>query len=546
MMDFRKQKRSINIVLTLTYVVLFARLIPIRFAIGERGVGVFSTVFLLFASYEIFLYEIFARVLGKALSARLKKEQYRNADSLMSFSFATSLLFSIIIAFILLFASKGIVLSLTGYAAAQKVFQFLLPAYVFASLSAVLSAYYKSYGEEVNDSLIRLLTEILGTLFAIMLSGGFYKHGQKVGAILKTNTYSGIYGAQGCALGITIGALFGLLIYFFVVIQLRVSMKRLVNRDSMTNTDNAVVYTRVLINKPFLYYVSTFIMVLLPVLDGKIMKSAIDKLSPEAIASKNIAIDSMTQFGILSTQVLWILLIGIMLIVFTNRDISISVRKANLQDERQTMKEILSTRLRRYFMIGAPICAFLIVFAVPLMSFFTKGDAQSVKSAFRLNIFGLFFFGAGIVLLQFLVGLEKKMYIFVIDIVTFAVHLIFMAIFAKTANSPTTAFGIATFVSGIIFCVTYGFVVSMQLNYAYKLYVYAKPLVCASFAALGGFAVAAAGKSAPLFIIILLGMAIYFVLYVLLMIVLRGFSRKEMNVIPGANLIRSLIYGDRN
>ena len=42
MMDLKKQKRSVNFMLTVTYVVILFRLVPIHHAIGDLGAGMFA------------------------------------------------------------------------------------------------------------------------------------------------------------------------------------------------------------------------------------------------------------------------------------------------------------------------------------------------------------------------------------------------------------------------------------------------------------------------------------------------------------------------
>ena len=91
--------------------------------------------------------------------------------------------------------------------------------------------------------------------------------------------------------------------------------------------------------------------------------------------------------------------------------------------------------------------------------------------------------------------------------------------------------------------VAYGFVVSMQLNYRHHVLNIAKPLISAAGGGLVGFIVVKlAGASLGNLLTLLIGGVLFFVVYLVLMIFLRGLTRKEISQIPGGEFIMRMLY----
>ena len=83
----------------------------------------------------------------------------------------------------------------------------------------------------------------------------------------------------------------------------------------------------------------------------------------------------------------------------------------------------------------------------------------------------------------------------------------------------------------------------MQLNYRHHVLNIAKPLVSAAGGGLVGFIVVKlAGASLGNLLTLIIGGVLFFVVYLVLMIFLRGLTRKEISQIPGGEFIMRMLY----
>ncbi len=536
MMDLKKQKRSVNFMLTVTYVVILFRLVPIHHAIGDLGAGMFAAGYLLFFLYDYFVREIFSGNLTKLMNAKVKREQYQDAEQAFDIAMFLSLAAGLLAALIVFLLAPVLAGKLLGFTQAEKVLRYLAPAFCFATVSASFSSYLKGMGEHINDSIVRLGTELLVTLLCIVMSGFLYRKGQSVGALLKQDAFAGIYGAQGCALAVSVATFLCMLIYFFLYLQMKVSMKRILIKDTQSRYEPDAVYTRYLYISSTLHYLNSMLLPLCLLLGERVLVS---KMKAAAVQENTIA----GIWSIYAGAALPFLALPAAAICLYVRGTWYSYKRALARDERKFVRDTIQAKMRRFCLVCFPMAVFVLVFSEPLLGFVYGEQGRLCAGALSAGAFSIFFFGFGFVLMQVLLGLEKQLYILAIHAAGFLTHLIALEIFVKSGDAHYMGLGIAWLASSLVMAAAYGFVVSMQLNYRYHILNISKPLVSAAGGGLVGFLVVRlAGSSLGSLMTLLIGGVLFMIVYLVLIIFLRGLTRKEISRIPGGEFIMRMLY----
>lgn len=536
MMDLKKQKRSVNVMLTATYIVILFRLIPIHYAIGDMGAGIFAAAYLLYILYDYFVREVFSGNLTKLMNARVKREQYQDAEQAFDLAMFLSLGAGLMMALLVFLLAPVLAGKLLGISQAEKILCYLAPAFCFATVSASFSAYLKGMGEHINDSIVRLGTELLVTLLCIVMSGLFYRKGEAVGALLKQDAFAGIYGAQGCALAVSTATFLCMLIYFLLYLQMKVSMKRRLIKDTQSRYEPDGVYARYLYVSSLIHYLNSMLLPLFLLLEEHVL---VRKMKAAAASERGIA----GTWGVYAGAALPLLLLPVIASCLGTRGTWNSYKRAFARDERKLVRDTIQTKMRRFCLIYSPIAVFVMVFASPMLRFFYGEQGPLCAGALSVGALSIFFCGFGFVLMQVLFGLEKPLYILGIHAAGFMTHLIALEIFVKPGDANYTGLGIAILVSSIVMAAAYGFVVSMQLNYRHHVLNIAKPLISAAGGGLVGFIVVRlAGSAMGNLLTLLIGGALFLLVYLVLIIFLRGLTRKEISKIPGGDFIMRMLY----
>ncbi len=536
MMDLKKQKRSVSFVLIMTYFVILFRLIPIHHAIGDMGAGIFAAGYLLFLFYDFFVRELFSGTLAKMINLRVKHEQYKDAEQAFDFGILVSMMMGILVTAVVFFSAPALGTKLLGIGQTVKVLRYMAPAFLFATVSGAFSAYLKGMGEHINDSVVRLGTELLVTLICILMSGMMYREGEKVGALLKQSAFDGIYGAQGCGLAVSLATFLCMLIYLFLYVQMRVSMKRRIQKDMKSRDEGDAVFVQHLFISSAVHYLNYFLLALCIFFEERILVSKINHAaSPEGGAA--------VAWGIYAGAAIPFLLMPVITAGMGARGSWTSYKRAFARDERKYVRDSIQTKVRQFCMIYVPVSIFVMVFSSPLTGAFYGQTGTAVAGALSAGAISIFLYGFSFLLMQVMLGLEKYFYITAIHAAGLITHIIVLQIAVKAGEKACTGIGTASLISSAVTALAYGFIVSMQLNYRHNVLNIVKPVLSAAAAGLVGMVVVRlAGKAMGNMLTLVVGLFLFGLFYLLIMVVLRGMSKREISKIPGGEFIMRLLY----
>lgn len=198
---------------------------PLREIIGDEGNGYYSvayniyTIILLIASFSIPL------AVSKAISARLAKGEYRNAQRI----FYGALIYAVVVGlagFAVCFLGAPYLVT-PGAVPALRV---LAPTIFFSGILGVLRGYFQGHSTMVPTSISQIIEQILNAVVSVLAAFLMVRTFTNVSTeALKLERAS--LGAQGSALGTGAGVLIGLLFCVVIYVMYRPRMKRQLRRD---------------------------------------------------------------------------------------------------------------------------------------------------------------------------------------------------------------------------------------------------------------------------------------------------------------------------
>ena len=187
--------------------------------------------------------------LQKLMGSRIRKEQYRNAETIMRSGFYSTLLIGLLVVGILMAMAEIICVYIVKQPMFFYPFLFIVPSLLFVLLNNCLEGYFAGTG--VNFPFGRLLQLVFFLIFSEIFHGVLIPYGTRVAALLRSDAYTEVYGAMGLSLAFTLSALFTFLfqggIYLAVRRQLADLARRDVSRMRESLPVSSKIYTRSLL-----------------------------------------------------------------------------------------------------------------------------------------------------------------------------------------------------------------------------------------------------------------------------------------------------------
>lgn len=540
MLDLKRQKKVVNIFLGLSYLVCFAKFVPLCNQIGEEGVGLFAGAFLIYFIYMVLMQEVFSEQVARMINSRMKRDQYRNAGSVFDFTLLLASAIGLVVCALVFLVSGFLAEKVLVMEHAKDALRYMAPAFTFCTVMAVFSAYLKGVGDHITDALLRLGTELLMTLACILISGSTYLRGVHVGNLLHQDMFSSVYGARGCGIAVSLATFLMLIVYFLFFLQTKVTFKRRTIRDVSAQDEEYMGYVRTMFVAPVASYIAVFFVSFSLLLQERILITGIHTWNAKNPLQ---ALNAYEVFGRYYGKGAVFVLFPIAVIYAIYHGMAVYIRRSLNQDDRRSVRESLQIRLRKYMAVFIPVTLFIVVFAKPLMGFASNGEIADVSGAVAVGALSIFFFGLAYIFSQVCIAMDKKLYILAVHTIAFVVHLIVLLVGVKSCKNPATAIGVAMLLASVIMAAAYGVLMTMQLDYKHNMLHLVKPLISGAVSAGIGLLIVLllGGKSADL-LILLIGAVIFIVIYMIVLAALHGITKKELSRLPGGEFLIRLFW----
>ena len=250
--------------------------IPLGRIIGDVGNSYYSCAFeiysmiLLVSSYSLPL------AVSKIVSARLGTGDRSNIRRILKCALGFGLFVGIIGALAAYFGADfltGTVLNTPEGAICLRV---LAPCILIMGVLGVMRGYFQGHGTMIPTAISQIIEQIVNAVVAVAAAWYLFEYGQKIDAVLGTDTAAPAYGASGSTLGTTLGALSALLFVGFLLIIFLSSEKKKTFKNSEPESYGSILAVLLLTILPVI--LSTAIYNLNSILDQGVFKAVMEKL----------------------------------------------------------------------------------------------------------------------------------------------------------------------------------------------------------------------------------------------------------------------------
>lgn len=502
-------------------VMMLFNIISVRI-FGEKGAGYLSGPLTLFYLFYVSFVLAVQKAVYIMVRLRARRSQFLNAESNMIKSFRIFVFTGLGLAIVLVSCSFLIAERLFG---ASKIYIHVIMmgiSLLFLCGQGVARGYLQGLGYTrpilIGDTLIAVSSFAVGAV----VSGILYNYGKKVNDLFHGDMYSAIYGASGVVIGLLAGAIVG-----FIQIMISLALRKKEIADIVKNGA-----PRYLDNKndvlagirPLIYlYASPVLMCL------------VDNIFYNIVQMKNDNADIMIEtYGayagrVMTFVILLSLFCSIPFIKSWNR-----VMARIERDEYEGARDRLNKLLRHgvIFIIPVTVFAFTAMETIQI-AIFGKGT-DLISGVAHLSSLMILLLSVGIFLAWLLNHMGKSL-VFVVNLtVAWIVHAILLVLLELLFNQGTLGILIAQEISFAVFDAMCLFLLFKMLKYRFDfLKNVGIPVIAAAVAGLIlMFINMIFAKMIGEILTLIIGIIVFAVVYMLILIILRGIRAEELERSP--------------
>lgn len=352
--------------------------IPLANYIGDEGNGYYSAAYNIYSILLILSSYSLPVAVSKMVSARLAKNQYRNAMRILKAAlfYATivgGLGFSALWFGADFFANEVIKMPFSSYA-----LRVLAPTIWVMAYLGVLRGFFQGHSTMVPTAVSQIFEQIVNAVVSLLAAKTLFDLGVKSNLVYGSTEYSYAFGAAGGALGTGAGAFTAFLLFVVLYLIYRPKIKKQMRRErgeaveSYGDISQALLFTVVpIIISSGLYNCGT-------VIDNALFGQVMDSLGE----AENIA----AHWGVYSGK--YHLLFNIPVAVANSLSSSLipSLAKAVAEKDRPQMKNKIASAIRFSMIIAIPSAVGLTVLAAPISNLLFPGKDNEML--IRMTLLG--------------------------------------------------------------------------------------------------------------------------------------------------------------
>lgn len=516
----------------LTAAVFWSVIIMMLFSIisvrifGEKGAGYLSGPLTLF----YLLYVSFVLAVQKAVyimvRLRARRSQFQNAETNMIKSFRIFVFTGLGLAILLVACSYAIAGSLFG---ASKIYLHVIMigvSLLFLCGQGVARGYLQGLGYTKPIIIADIIIAVSASVVGAVISGILYSYGKKVNDLFHGYMYSAIYGASGVVIGLLAGSIAG-----FIQIMISLALRKKEIADIVKNGA-----PRYLDNKndvmagfrPIFYlYASPVLMCL------------IDNIVYNIVQTKNDNADLMIEsYGAFVGRVgnLIILLALLCCIPYIKGWNMVMARIE--RDEYEGARDRLNKLLRRGIILVVPVTVFIFTAMDTIQIAIFGKSTELISGVAHLSSLMVLLLSGGIFLAWLLNHMGKSL-VFVVNLtIAWAAHAVLLVLLEIVFNRGIIGILIAQEVAVAVFDAMSLFLLFKMLRFRFDfLKNFGIPALAAAVSGLVVmFINMIFAKLIGEVLTLIIGIIVFTIVYMLLLIVLRGIRPEDLARMPFGKL----------
>lgn len=539
MLNGEKNQKIVNLLLLVSYLICFIRLMTLKHQIGLIGVGIFAAAFLLLFAFMLFMRYGVANVVTRIINKKMADGEYKNAGKYLFAGVFVGAIISLLFTLINLIGASAIAEGILHTNLDTDVLIYIAPSFLFVGVSEILSSYLIGSGDGINDSLIKLFRELLISLLCFLFAGMFLSYGVKVGNLLKADSYTSVYGARGCALGVTVGSFITLLINIFFYLQKKVNLRRLIRRDQNERDTEIASAIIELFKRGFVILTTAALLSVSIIVITSVSLGAAQNYLNSVEESQFISF--LEIFGGIMAYV------APFLFVFAGFIYSIAYAYENdwkiliKNEEIEELRNDVGRKIRGYLIKGLAVLGALFALRAPIIGLLGADYAKEFSLSAGFLICGTFFFGLYTIISRYFIAADKKLFSIILTALLFVMICILSAL--TSGGNPILIIGITYFFSFMIIAIVSFILLVLSGHFSLNFTVYIKCIMGAVVPSGLVFLISSLMfEKTSNVLILVIGLVTYVAVYMILMTAIHGFSKRELSRIPFGASLKRLFY----
>ncbi len=468
--------------------------------------------------------------LGRLLRNRKNKGQYGSIERMRKNTLLFQAVLGLTGSLLLLSFSGNIAEGIFGIRYSTLILRVLSPIILLRSISAVLLGYFQGEGSELPRAISGILRQFLILGFGLLFSGMTKSYGEKVSGLLMQENFTSMY----CGVGIAIAILLAeMLILLFLTVLFRGSrrLERRMGQETRYSMESGFDCIRALYSSRWPVLV-TGILHVIPLLLGLLfyVKGAEDENA------------AALEYGLYGGKYLVLCGIAICLILILALPVLARIFQCLRNGENRFAKKVFQSGVHLCLIHGIFLTAFLTVMGGELAELLCPENAEILRKMFMGGSALILFTVPAVYFERFLQAIGKKYLVLGATGTGVCIFILFALVLTNVGKAGILSLVYAGMAEAAVRCIILGLFAYRQLRtQADWLGILIMPLGAGGVTALVCILLEKVfSPHLNSMVMILLAFAAGFLVYWLLLLLLRNLKEQELEVIPGGRLIEKL------
>lgn len=506
--------------------------IPLTNIIGNEGNGYYSCAFevysimLLLSSYSLPI------AVSKLVSARIAKGEKRNAYRIYKSALIFAGIAGITVSFITYFGADFLAGTLMSQPMSAVALKILAPTLVLSAIMGVLRGYFQGLGTMIPTVFSQIIEQAANAIVSVSAAYYLFSYGKKLDALLYTESYAPAYGAAGGTLGTGAGVLLGLIFLLLLATLYKRVINRQIRKDRTRYEESYSDIFKILIMTIIPVILSTAIYNINSIIDQGMFNKI---MSIQGNASSDIA----ELWGVFSGK--YKLLTNVPLAIANALAASTvpTLSRALAEGNENTAIRKISTSIRFTMIVVIPCAVGFTVLASPILQLLFHDSSELPARLLQIGSISTVLYALSTLTNGILQGLNRMNIPVRNAVISLVLHLIALFIMLTLFKWGVYAVVFGNIIFALIMCVLNAVAIRKAIDYEQEMKrTFIIPSIAAIFMGVAVFLIyfvlfKVLSNSISTLIAIMGGGIIYFIL----LLVLKGISRDDLDRIPKGHLI---------
>lgn len=427
--------------------------IPLGRIIGDVGNSYYScayevySIILLISSYSMPL------AVSKIVSARIGVGKKHEIRRILKCALGLGLFVGTLGALFAYFGADFLTGTLLNTPEGAICLRVLAPCILIVAVLGVMRGFFQGLGTMVPTAASQIIEQIVNAVVAIGAAMYLFSYGQKIDAVLGTETAAPAYGASGSTLGTTLGALSALIFVSFLLITYLRSNKNSVSEEPEESYGSILKVLAVTIMPVIL---STAIYNINGILDQGIFKA----LMQNNVTAKE-EIDVI--WGIYSGK--YKVLNNVPIALASAMASSTIPNISKMSGDRKAIKRSVRNVIRVTMVISIPCAVGLSVFGAEILEVLWPGTPKIAAQMMQVGSCSVIFYSLSTLTNGILQGIDRMKLPVIHASIALGLHLILLFVLVKFFRMGGMAIVLSYLFFGIVVCALNWYGIRKHLRY---------------------------------------------------------------------------------